>query len=390
MEQVITILERTDEEQAAKEQAKQDELILEKYKAAFALLPEEHDRDYEKSIVKLSQAHEQDVVQRVLSGFLESQAEEPLRYAAYCTLHSLHRRMRDKEKLRVLRAKYENVFDRHPSALHFRLLSYVDLGEVIDGEAVLLQAKKSVEKMQGSAGAEHLLADLVVRYFREDPRRAKGQQADMWVEEGLSAVERAIAAEKYAKFYYTKARLLTLKGRYKEALADLQTAQDREDSRRTDYVLRMATYLAEINRIEDLQRSSQMEEELARHASELAQKQEAAEARIKAQMIRLDESSVKNLEFLGLFAGVISFTIGGISIVSNASDFSFLGAAGLLVVLMGTLLEVFCGFGVILHGLGQEDGNWRRNLAVCVFGVIMIAAGLYLCGNAGVMPGAGT
>ena len=385
MEKKVAVLGQT-----ADEQEERDEQILEKYKAAFAALPEEHERDYEKTIVNLSQAYKQDVVQRVLSGFLETQAEEPLRYAAYCTLHSLHRRMRDKEKLRVLRARYESEFDRHPSALHFHLLSYVDLGELIDGESVLLRAKQSVERMQGGAGAEHLLADLVVRYFREDPRRAKAPHAGMWIEEGLGAVERAIAVEKYAKFYYTKARLLTLEGRYKEALAELQIAQDREDSRRADYVLRMATYLAEINRVEDLQRSSEMEEELARHAAELKKQQKDAETRIEAQMCRLDESSVKNLEFLGLFAGVISFTIGGISIVSNAGQFSFLGAAGLLVVLMGTLLEVFCGFGVILHGLGREDGNWRRNLIVCVFGVLMIVVGLSLCGGIDTVTGIGT
>lgn len=371
-------------EKTVSAEEKTTEMILAEYRKEFTQLPEEHMRGYEKQIVVLSQKYEQDVVQEAMEHLLGNKTEtDPVRYAAYCTLHTLHRRLRDKEKLRVLRFQHEKEFQEHPSALHFQLLSYVDLGEEIEGESVLIQAVESAGRMRGSAGAEHLTADLVVRFYKSNPHLRDTPRGREWMSTGLQAVERAIANDSYAKFHYTKARLLSMSGQYDRALHELQIAQDLEDSSRRDYALRMATYLTEANRIEGLQRSAEMEEELMRHTANLDAKQQTAERNIAEQMGKLDDSSVKNLEFLGLFAGIISFTIGGISIVASASQFSFTGAAGLLVVLMGTLLEVFCGFGVILHGLGKTPENRQRNLVVCIFGVVMIALGLALCASAG-------
>ena len=120
-----------------------------------------------------------------------------------------------------------------------------------------------------------------------------------------------------------------------------------------------------------------MRESMNAYREELSSQQKAVESQIQEQIGKLSSSTVKNLEFLGLFAGIVSFTIGGVNIASNASAFSFQGAAGLLIVLLGALLEVFCGFGIILHGWVPEKRS--RNLVVLVFGLLMIALGLVLC-----------
>ena len=88
-------------------------------------------------------------------------------------------------------------------------------------------------------------------------------------------------------------------------------------------------------------------------------------------------SLTKNMEFLGLFAGIVSFTIGGVSIAGAMADRSLVGAAGLIVVLMGALLGVFAGFGIILHGYRGEKS--RRNLLVFALGAVITAAGVFLC-----------
>lgn len=344
------------------------------FEEAFRALPEEYERDYEKQVVRLGTCAEEKVLRPVLEELLaDGTAPEPERYAAYCSLHSRYRRMRDHQKLKDLCNRYESTFRAHPSAEHFSLLVYVDMGDPFD-EPVLMRAERSIERMLGTAGAQHLLADLVALYYeREGNHHLLGtEKAASWLEKAMTAVNQAISADDYAKFHYTKARLLCLQENYKAALDEVSLAVDKEDSSRPDYAIRMATYLSEKMRIESIEHQD-------RYLKKIQEDQTAAESKIQEQMDKLSDSSVKSLEFLGLFAGIISFTIGGISIVSNASSFSFQGAAGLLIVLMGTLLEVFCGFGVILHGLGREKSVWLRNLVVLAFGAVMIGLGLVLC-----------
>lgn len=352
------------------------------FEGEFRKLPEEWERSYEMEIVRLSLSDREEVIRPVLEELLDdTAANEILRYAAYCTLHSRYRRMRDHQKLKALTVRYEECFRNHPSAEHFALLSYVDMGDRIDGESVLLRAEQSITLMHETAGSLHLLADLTVRYYEENPRlrTMAPERTKEWLDKAVQAVESAIAKDNYAKFHYTKARLLSLQSQYEPALKELDIAMDREDSSRSDYAIRMATYMSEKIRIDAMKREEDLRHSVHGYITQIEKKQDDAEKNIEEQMGKLSDSTVKNLEFLGLFACIISFTVGGISIVSGASAFSFWGAAGLLIVLMGTLLEVFCGFGVVLNGLGKEKEYRYRNLAVCGFGLAMIALGLFLC-----------
>ena len=94
------------------------------------------------------------------------------------------------------------------------------------------------------------------------------------------------------------------------------------------------------------------------------------------------ESTTKSMEFLGLFSGIVSFTIGTISISSEIEKFSAKHMAGLIIVLMGALMAVFAGFGIILHGtdIRKEDGRKdRRNLIFVLLGMAIVAGGFILC-----------
>ena len=107
--------------------------------------------------------------------------------------------------------------------------------------------------------------------------------------------------------------------------------------------------------------------------SELNQKIQEFESIIEHQS---KESLVKNMEYLGLFAGIISFTIGSIGIATSVAGQSLIAAAGLIIVLMGALLCVFSGFGFILHGINKKT---IRNLIVFIMGVLIIWGGLHFC-----------
>lgn len=349
----------------------------------FSSLPKETERAFEKRIVKLALLAPEQTAEPLLESILtDSSSTDSDAYAAYCTLHTCYRRMRDHSSLMLLEKRFSSRFVEHPSALHFELLAYVDLGERVDGEHVLEKAQRSVNQMPENAGAHHLLADLVAHYYEENPEllRESGSEAArhfQWLDRGVEAVNRAIALDDYPKFYYTQARLLCLKQKYPEALRSIEQAIDKESSSAADYAIRVATYLSQKMKIESISRESKMRESMDSFRQEMTVKQTAVEAKIQEQISKLNDSTVKNLEFLGLFAGIVSFTIGGVNIVSNASAFSFQGAAGLLIVLLGALLEVFCGFGIILHGWTPEKRS--RNLVVLVFGLLMIALGLVLC-----------
>lgn len=347
----------------------------------FSTLPEETERAYEKRIVQLALKAPEQTVEPLLESILTDPASpDGDAYAAYCTLHTCYRRMRDHSSLMLLERRFAARFQEHPSALHFELLAYVDLGERVDGEHVLEKAQRSVEQMPGNAGAQHLLADLVAHYYEENPELLTGTEAArhlLWLRRGADAVNRAIALDDYPKFHFTRARLLCLQQKYPEALRSIEQAIDKENSAASDYAIRVATYLSQKMKIESISREAKMRESMNTYREELSSKQKAVESEIQEQIGKLSDSTVKNLEFLGLFAGIVSFTIGGVNIVSNASTFSFQGAAGLLIVLLGALLEVFCGFGIILHGWVPEKRS--RNLVVLVFGLLMIALGLVLC-----------
>ena len=94
------------------------------------------------------------------------------------------------------------------------------------------------------------------------------------------------------------------------------------------------------------------------------------------------DTNTKSMEFLGLFSGIVSFTIGSISISGEIDKFTANQVAGLIVVLMGALMGVFAGFGIILHGADmRKRNNYKglRNLLVLLMGIGVVIGGLYIC-----------
>ena len=95
------------------------------------------------------------------------------------------------------------------------------------------------------------------------------------------------------------------------------------------------------------------------------------------------------MEFLGLFSGIVSFTIGSLTLASNFTSEDAMKIAGLIVILMGALMCVFSAFGVILHGVfgtikdrktGEpKHGFIGRHLAVFVAGLLVVVGGILLC-----------
>lgn len=348
-------------------------------------LPDESQREYEKQIIVLVMRKQPESFQEVLEALLSDQ-DEQVAFAAFCALCEFHRRNKDYTEQRCLLELYEQRFQHHPLFPHLKLLYYVDNFDHSKTEEILSLAKENSELLSQNAGAWHALSDLVATAFEYSDFLRISPPDARWMEEGIRAIELAIHLDgKYAKFYCTKARLLALRGEYDESSSLIQKAVDLEDSRQDDYAMRINGYLGCLQKIQFKKQNAYIESRLNQYmvdkmdeyAQHISEQQEELRQQTQKASDELQRSAIKNLEFIGLFAGIISFTIGSISISNSLAERSFTGAAGLIIVLMGTLLCAFSGFGVVLHGI--ENKKWVRNLIVFLLGLLSTAAGIAIC-----------
>ena len=206
----------------------------------------------------------------------------------------------------------------------------------------------------------HLFTDLVATAFEHAYFYKFPMPPLTWLDDGITAVESALDMVKYAKFYCTKARLLAFKENYDESIRLIKVVISLEPSTGKDYPLRINGYLNHLQQIRAKQQQEQIEEKLKKAVVDATQE--------------FQRSTAKNMEFIGLFAGIVSFTVGSIGIASSRAN--LMEAAGLIIVLMGALLCVFSGFGVILHGSETKEGG--RNRSVFRAGILSIVIGLLL------------
>lgn len=195
---------------------------------------------------------------------------------------------------------------------------------------------------------------------------------DEWLEKAIDAADKATILErKYAKFYCTKGRLIAVAGRYDDGVSLVRVAIDLEDSALTDYAIRIGDYQYFLLRILAAKNEHVMRENMGGQLLALQGQVTRAESQVEDSVRRADDASIRNLEFLGFFAALISFTIGSIqiSVPHKAAD-----VATLIVVLFGSLLCAFAGFSFIV----QRDLRYAARRAVPVFmlGVFVLMIGL--------------
>jgi len=351
----------------------------------FSKLPDERERAYEKKIVSIALRPKLPHMTAALTQLMASE-DDATAFAAFAALCESERRKKNFTRQQELIAENEKRFGDHPLFLHIKLLQYVDTFDYNNHEMILSLAQESTTRLPQNAGAHHALADLVAISFEQAEYLGAAPPSSTWLEAGLQAAHLAICLDpEYAKFYCTKGRLFAARGDLDGAIDLITKAVDLEDSEKTDYAIRINGYLNYQQKFQSKKQNimmesrinQYMEQKMDEYAQSIGSQQEELRRQTGSVMDELQGSMAKNLEFIGLFAGIISFTIGSISISSSLAGESFLGAAGLIVVLMGALLCVFAGFGIVLHGF--ETSKWKRNLVVFLIGLAAAAAGLILC-----------
>ena len=350
----------------------------------LSTLPKETNRNFEKSIISLFTEGAQGTdffvwAEELANSEITNEESEKVAFAAFCILINVARRSLDHSKETDLINTYRLKFGNHAFFKHLQLLCMLNNHIGIDPVEILELAYENSRNIYTNAGVQHALADAVATLFEETEFTPEQKPDPIWLERGMDAVLRAINVDTtYAKFYCTKARILSLQGNHKEALRCIDTAIDYENSKNKDYALRVGRYQMYAqtinNRLHNELMRKQMHDEMSAqkesYLTEMQQRQEELED-------QTNRSRIKNMEFIGLFAGIISFTIGGLNIAQGLAGHSISAVAGLIIVLMGALLGVYAGFGVILHGFSGKESV--RNYIVFIMGAILIAGGVFLC-----------
>ncbi len=382
------------------EAAKKDKYLPTKAQMRDMLLalPEQTQRQFEKDIVKHAmkwddcvfsykkKVGDKEVVHKgelfdiidLVKQKAPTDEDRKLAFYAFCVAENHARRNENLTILTELTENYRNDFADQKFLLHLevceaikKLDTYVkEEWENKNFAEVLQKAQTNMDQLTDNIGATHAYAELVLLAFENDPsllNHLSDKKKLALLQDTTELMGKVLYKDDYAKFHATHGRLLALEGKYEKALRALKMAIDKEDSSKSDYPIRIGKYLAYIQHI----RTQQQAEANKKIADEqLKNVVQTIEDQTK-------DSTTKSMEFLGLFSGIVSFTIGSLTIGGAVAEQSIKHAAGLIIILMGALMGVFSAFGVILHGF--ETKKTLRNLIVLLMGIGIIAGGMWLC-----------
>lgn len=207
-------------------------------------------------------------------------------------------------------------------------------------------------------------------------------------------------------FHVSYGRILSCLGRYADAEEEFSRALDLENSRYNDasagasddadgidasdladQAMRNSTYVTEMNEIFEARNTCNVLSNMRSLASVIDGAQESQEERARQLDDKMDElgrrfdnERIDMLEFIGFFAGIISFVIASIQL---GDGLEFPTRALMVLVVMGSLLVAFGAFSALLES--GRPGNRGRFLglraglvAVIVIGLVVIAIAMLL------------
>ncbi len=391
-------------------------LSLEQIKQEFLKLPGEECRAYENAVTGFARNWADFIIKKEK----EEDAEPPVRqllpkpgqqlcygtdeekiaFAAFAVAINYERLQKNPREEGELLETYREIFGKklrintpaekyeHVYFFHLDVLYRMDMA-VGSNDAFLMKlledAKTNSINLSKNHGGHHAFAETTALVFENASAQLREQleaAPEHWLEEAKTSAIKAIAQEEnYAKFYCTCGRIQALRGEIEEAIKNVNLAIVLENNTRTDYSIRIGQYSSYYQQFRAQQKLRIQEEAMASQMHEMRLTMEAQEK----------ETMAKNMEFLGLFSGIVSFTIGSLTITGAIAEQSIKHAAGLIVVLLGALMCVFAAFGMILHGFHavKRDKNTQklknsfmcRHLVVFVLGLLIVAGGILFCMN---------
>lgn len=327
----------------------------------FLSLPNEVERAYELSITQYVTEIESPTLRKDLNDILASDSyNNEVRYAAFYSLSILYRRNKDISLLENLINSYESQFKEHPTFSHLYVLYMKEKGVGRDVIKLISKAYDAYQKMSLNAGVVHNFAETVTSCYENSDNTTKDLIKKDWLFKANEAIDNAIELDRtYAKYYCTKGRLLAIDNLFSEAKASINRAIDIESSEKSDYVIRLGNYQYYLLRVQSEEYKCQIDALVSENEKIIQTTKRELDDKFK-------EHNIKNLEFLGFFSAIVSFTIGSIQIINNQS---FENAQSLIIVLFSALLSLFGAFGLILHGFNKRT---LPNILAFVIGITFI------------------
>lgn len=357
--------------------------IKEDFHQLLNQLPAKQNRQFEKDITAFVVNQEEDKIPK-LTTFLKDTLKDNHDgfdgYIAFISLATLYRRQEKALQMNMLFYEFEKYFIEQPLFLHYRALKHMankELNECIKDASNALE----MEEMTKNSGLLHMFAEAVITLIENDDKIEMDTKENI-EQEAFQYLLQAIKLEdNYAKFYATKARFLIYRKEFKEAKEALKHAINYED-KGNDYQLRIAKYhlLLSVAQVKEEYTKSQVEQ--AKHNDKMNDMIDEAyrtmDAKMAAQEMKqdgtkketsemLESMKQQNLQMLGFFTAIISFTIGSFQIIR---DQSFTAAVLLLLVLAGTLLIAYAGFSFLIFTAKRT--MLIKNMIVLSIGVLLI------------------
>lgn len=200
-------------------------------------------RDYEKEISRFANNH---TSSESIQAFQELMVEgSEYAYEAFFCLATILRHDRDFSKLWELISNAEKRSDlrNHVSFLHIKIMYETHSESLYDYDQLLNSAHQSACELFENSGYHHTFANAFATICEKCLPEDLNTLVNTWYDSALYCVNKAISLEPdYAKYYCTKARIVSIKHHYEEASELILKAIDKEDSKKSDYALLIGNY----------------------------------------------------------------------------------------------------------------------------------------------------
>lgn len=294
--------------------------------------------NFENELTKLAEQLDENGYKE-LTSFLTENINKTVQlqtsFAVFFLICTYERRMKNISKLEMIITKYEKYFKQLPLINHLKSLLFKEMetNEAIKKE--IFYARIVANQLQDHPGVLHHYAEAIIH-----AKEIGLTISDKEIDDALEKVDEAITIfPEYAKYYCTKGRILAAKGEFQEAKENIRRAIDQESSNKKDYAIRINDYHFYLNHIKTIEFSSLLSEKIQLTEKELLE----SKTEINETISKLKS---ENLQMLGFFTAIISFTIGSINFIG---DRSFLESALLILILASALVLAVAGFGLIFQ-----------------------------------------
>lgn len=323
-------------------------------------LPPEGTYEFENALTEIVTGgkYKKDL-EEILPVIIEDTKESrDIRYSAFYLLNIYYRHNKKYTLLSSILLKYSKDFSRYRSFVHLEMLCNLEYDFERTYNEIIPVAHQRARDNENNAGCLNMFAYAVAKAIEIANEE---HLVITWYAEAVEAIKKAIYLNPgYAKYYYVYARLLLINKEFESAQRNINNAIKFEDADRPDYTIRVSDY--QFIRLRIL-----IEKQISNSQLKNTQIQEEFQKNVESTVSDIKGNLLTNIEIIGFFAGVMSFTIGTLQI---AISYPIEEAIFLIVALFASLMGVYSGFGFLLSDSNSAKQN--KYLLVCFLNIFTI------------------